>query len=165
MEKISKELEVITKQGTNFATTITMDDIYGSLNQKDAEEILKKINSNIKFNLSGEESVLEAYKLMNKRDTLYINIAHVPDGYTIFADEVSHVLGELVLRKKLGLVTRVYDSDFGHPFEIKLTATHLKIFGLKYDEIISKINNWNETSEHEKDYVTGSGSSIAVLLK
>ena len=144
-----KEKEVLSKKDQSLATTITKDDLYGSLNQKESEEIFNKLKSNFLY----EKSVLEAYKLMQDRKTPYVNVAHISPDTLIFPDDIPHSLGELVLIKEKGLVSRFYDSDFGFPFEENLTPTHLKIFGINYTEILSRVEKWNKTKEHENDCV------------
>lgn len=155
MEKSSKELEVLEKKKSHLATTITKEDIYGPLTQNDSEEIFRKINNNF----LREKEVLESYELMNKRNVNYVNLAHLSDIY-VFPDEIPHCIGELVLRENKGLVSRFYDSDFGTSFETNLTPTHLKIFGIDYTEILSRVKKWNKTGKHEKDYTCGSSVSF-----
>ena len=138
MEKTPKELEVLERKNQHIATTITEDDAYGPLTQYEAKRILKKINSK-----SCEKTILRAYNLMAERNKTDISIDSIPDGFTIFPDKMPHCLGKLILEKDKGLATRMYDADFGTPFTTELTATHLKIFGLDYYEIIFRIKKWN----------------------
>ena len=119
----NKLQEILSKKNTYRATTVTKDDLYGSLTQKDSEKILEKIKSFF-YN---EETVIKAYSLMDKKGLENIEITNCGEGLTIFADNMPHCLGSLILKKEGSLVTRMYDADFGSPFETELTATHFNL--------------------------------------
>jgi hypothetical protein len=121
------------------SATITKDTSCGPINQKEAEETLKKLN------YSQNPVIDEAYKIMGEMNIRGIEISSLPLNIDVFADNYGHPLGELILEKDKGFVTQLYNGDCGATFTSKTIATEIKVFGLNYEEIILKIKKWNES--------------------
>ena len=89
----------------------------------------------------------KSYEIMKREKCDEFDIAKISGELDLFTDGIDHPIGELVFTKGRGLAVRIYDGDFGWPSLINTTPNHFKIFGLKYEDILYKIKEWNK-----KDY-------------